>query len=306
MKETILFGNGINRLSKTNPSWGDLLTELKGKRDFKDNLLPNTMIYERIILDRPNLHMEVLDDEFKVKSNISESMYDTVNHPYYLKLYDLQAQNYLSTNYDNSFINTVQSEFNNQLHVENKSTEGVYSIRREKRIFKTNKDYKSLWQIHGEIDRSASIMLGLDHYCGSIGKIDNFIKGGYEYRKDGEPIRELSISRKMKEKAYSEVSWVELFFNSNIHIVGFTLDYSETDLWWIINKRARMLKDEKVYKFINNKIEFYCDHIDEQKQGLLESMGVNVNIVPRKNGIKDKYVAHYEGLFEVLENKINK
>ena len=306
MKETILFGNGINRLSNTNPSWEDLLNDLKEKRTFKDDDLPNTMIYERIILDRLNRHMEILDNEFNVKSNISKSMQDTVNHDYYLRLYELQAQNYLTTNYDNSFINTVQTHYDNQLRVDNKSTESVYSIRRQKKIFKTNENFKSLWQVHGEHEKPASIMLGLDHYCGSIGKIDNFIKGKYEYRKNGEQIREPSIRRKMKEKAYSKVSWVELFFNSNIHIIGFTLDYSETDLWWIINKRARMLKDERVYKYIKNSIEFYCDHIDPQKKGLLESMGVNVNLVPRKNGIKDKYIAHHEGLFDMLEEKIEK
>lgn len=306
MKETILFGNGINRLSSTNLSWEDLLNDLKEERDFKDENLPNTMTYERIILDRPNLHMEILDDELKVKSNISKLMSNTVNHDYYQRLYDLQAQNYLTTNYDNSFLNSIQAHFKNQLIVENRSTEGVYSIRRQKVIFETKESYKSLWQIHGEIDKPASIMLGLDHYCGSIGKIDNFIKGAYEYRKKGEQIRELSIRRKMKEKAYSEVSWVELFFNSNIHIVGFKLDFSETDLWWIINKRARILKDKKAYNYINNNIEFYCDNIEEQKKGLLESMCVNVNIVPRKEGIKDKYVAHYESLFSTLETRINK
>ena len=304
MKETILFGNGINRLSKSNPSWGVLLNDLKGEHQFKDNTLPNTMIYERIILDRPNLRMEILEDEFKVKAKISESMNLTETQPIYHALYSLNATNYLTTNYDNSFINTIQNEYNNQIRVEDLSTEGVYSLRREKRVYTTRKEYKSLWQIHGEIKRPASIMLGLDHYCGSIGKVDSFIKGSYEYRKDGKSIREESISKKLNSKSFTKTSWVELFFNSNIHILGFTLDYSETDLWWIINKRARLLKDERVYQRINNKIEFYCIEIDDQKKGLLESMGVNVNIVEPAKEIEDKYEAHYKGLIYLLKKRI--
>ena len=44
-----------------------------------------------------------------------------------------------------------------------------------------------------------------------------------------------------------------LFFNSDIHIVGFGFDYSEIDLWWILNKRARMMLANNSAKQIKNK-----------------------------------------------------
>jgi len=71
MENTIFFGNGINRLSPNNISWDELLSKIKGPRKFKDNDLPNTMIYERIILERPNKYKEILRDEFEVKQDIS-------------------------------------------------------------------------------------------------------------------------------------------------------------------------------------------------------------------------------------------
>ena len=40
--------------------------------------------------------------------------------------------------------------------------------------------YKYIWPIHGTIQHPKSIMLGLDHYCGSIGKINDYIKGKYK------------------------------------------------------------------------------------------------------------------------------
>ena len=74
MDNTIIFGNGINRLSAKNISWGHLLDVIKGSRKFNDDLLPNTMIYERIILERPDTHDDVLYNEFEVKKEISELM----------------------------------------------------------------------------------------------------------------------------------------------------------------------------------------------------------------------------------------
>jgi len=70
MENTILFGNGINMLSKQNISWDSLLDILKDSRNFDNDLLPNTMTYERIILERPDIHKDVKYDEFEVKKKI--------------------------------------------------------------------------------------------------------------------------------------------------------------------------------------------------------------------------------------------
>ena len=51
-------------------------------------------------------------------------------------------------------------------------------IRRLKKISNSKELKKHFWQIHGEIRKPATIMLGLDHYCGEIGKIDQYTKGG--------------------------------------------------------------------------------------------------------------------------------
>jgi hypothetical protein len=70
MKNAILFGNGLNRLLASNISWGQLLDKIKGSNKFKDDILPNTMIYERIVLQRLSKHKDILKDEFEVKSDI--------------------------------------------------------------------------------------------------------------------------------------------------------------------------------------------------------------------------------------------
>ena len=49
-------------------------------------------------------------------------------------------------------------------------------------------------------------------------------------------------------------SWIDLFFTTNVHIIGFGLDYSEQDIWWILNKRKRYMYENKGN--IRNKIHY--------------------------------------------------
>jgi len=302
MENTIFFGNGINRLSASNISWNDVLTKIKGSRKFEDNTLPNTMIYERIVLEKPAKHIDVLHDEFEVKEKIADFMGSVEEHEFYSTMYDLNAQNYLTTNYDYAFIKTIigRDDINTPIH--EYSLEDVYSIRRLKRISNAHEQKKHFWQIHGEIGKPATIMLGLDHYCGSIGKIDGYIKGRYNYRVDKKQINEESLVDKFENYSFTNSSWVELFFTTDVHIFGFSLDYSEIDLWWIINKRARMLRSE-LKNHLKNKIVFYTNRIDDQKKALLNIMNVEVQMIKVPDS-PTEYSEFYNILFKSLKRNL--
>ncbi len=302
LENTILFGNGINRLNSSNISWRDVLNQIKGSRKFKDNTLPNTMIYERVILEKPNIHKNILLDEFDVKKNIANLMESIDENRLYSEMYDLNVQHYLTTNYDYSFINSIVAREDINSPIYEYGTEDVYSIRRMKRISNLQQQKKHFWQIHGEIKKPATIMLGLDHYCGSIGKIDGYIKGRYTYSINKELIKEKSIEEKFETKSFNNSSWIELFFTTNVHIFGITLDYAEIDLWWILNKRARMKKNN-LKDFITNDITIYVSNIDEQKMALLDIMDINVEIIPLSN-LEIRYIEFYNTLFKKLNKRI--
>jgi hypothetical protein len=303
MKSTILFGNGINRLIPSNISWNQLLDKIKGTNKFKDDILPNTMIYERIVLQRLTKKKDILLDEYEVKSDIATLLEDISANEIYLELFNINAQHYITTNYDYGFVTSILSLPEILTPIEEYSTEDVYSIRRLKRIKNSNELEKNFWQIHGEIRKPATIMLGLDHYCGSIGRIDRYIKGSYRYSSDGKEILEGSIEQKFNDNSFNNSSWIELFFTSNIHIIGFTFDFSEIDLWWILNKRARMMKSESLSKKIKNEIHFYCNEIEEQKKSLFESMSIIVHVIKLPTG-DDIYVRHYRQLINLIRNKL--
>ncbi len=302
MENTLFFGNGINKLNPQNESWNDLLDKIKDYPKFKNGDLPNTMIYERIILEKDRDSLNIFDDEFKVKDKIARLMEEISTNDVYSDLYNLNAKNYLTTNYDSAFIKSVMKN-NSNLDIQSCDSEDVYSIRRVKKISSMEKKEKHLWHIHGEIKKPATIMLGLDHYCGEIGKIDDYIKGKYKYTEKKTRISENSILDKLEKNEFTGSSWIELFFNSNVHIFGFSFNYAEIDLWWIINKRARM-KKSRFRELINNDIIFYCIDIDEYMEGVLESMDVKVekfSSVDKNN----KYHDYYKKLIEHFNSKIN-
>lgn len=268
MPSTVFFGNGINRLSPNAVSWIDLLDEIKGDNRFTNGLLPNTMIYERIFMGMHKVGGKQKVDEVIIKNTIANSLAKQDSNDVFKMLGGMRFEHYLTTNYDYAFEKALA------IIPDRMSSEEVYSLRR-KRKYQTSIGEKYLWNIHGEIDSPKSIMLGLDHYCGSVSKLDAYVKGNYKYAVDGKVISIESMEKKLTSNSFCYTSWVDLFFSSDVHIVGFSLDYSETDIWWVLNKRARFAVDG----LIKNKIFFYVDYIDDQKRGLMESFDVNVVLI---------------------------
>lgn len=280
--KTIFFGNGINRISENSVSWSDLLDELdeSGRGGYKS--LPYTMNYERLFLEMK------LGKDFKNIREVEESVKNKI-----AKVLDLQGgndiyklmgkrgfQNYITTNYDYSFEKSVQ------VKPEKIRSEEIYSIRRKRKYSDGKKEW-FLWNIHGEIEAQKSIMIGLDHYCGSIGKIDAYIKGKYVYHLDGKEVNVKSMMDKIGGDEFQGDSWVELFFNSDVYFIGFSLDYSEIDIWWVLNKRARI--NREIDGGLGNKVYFYDFDVCPEKRSLLLSFDVEVREMELESGYLEAY-----------------
>ncbi|MCL9640880.1 SIR2 family protein [Rahnella victoriana] len=265
MKNTLLFGNGINRLSTNAVSWSQLLDKIKGVSVFQSGELPNTMIYERIFMEKYSPEECEQTDELEIKQVIADALQLQNSNETLESLASLDIENYLTTNYDYAFEKALG------ITPEKLSTEDVYSLRR-KRKYDSIDGVKFLWNIHGEIGQPKTIMLGLDHYIGSVSKIDSYVKGTYSHTVDGKEINVAPMLNKLEKASFCFTSWIDLFFSSNVHIVGFSLDYSEIDIWWLLNKRARF----SARGLVSNKIYFYTNKISSEKSGLLKSFNVEV------------------------------
>ena len=319
MKNAVLFGNGLNLLS-VNVSWNKLLKKIS-----KDSLIagiPNTLQYETIILANEYYQYEpfILADgsrlaladgkdlwvrdkpvEEEIKNQIKEELEEFTDNFAYDQLSRLNIEHYITTNYDQTLYNRLcnigyqKGESNN--------TESLYSIRRKFGLQNKDGECKYIWPIHGTIQHPKSIMLGLDHYCGSIGKINDYIKGEYEYKKDGESqILKGIIHRLKNDECNIPFSWIDLFFTHNIHIIGFGLQYEEIDLWWILNKRQRFIKQFSRENYISNQIFFY-GNVDAQMEALLTQLGVKVYPFRQKE-LSESDSSYYEEQYKYYLNII--
>jgi len=193
----------------------------------------------------------------------------------YKELSSLGLKKYLTTNYDYCLNQIFEA---NSLKQINNSTEDIYSIRRKTSFFnKKNEEVSTIWNIHGEINKPISIMLGYDHYTGSLSKLESYVKGNYEFTLNKEQIKPKSIRNKILGKSdFDDYSWIETFFKDTIHIIGLKLDYSETDIYWILNKRKRFYSELGNSIKYKNEIIYYTNDEDNQKHELLKSFGLKV------------------------------
>ena len=268
MTQSILYGNGINRLTKGMPSWDKLIEDL-----FKVELegtAPNPLNYEALLMKKhyrqqpqallgcdgqPILindgnSLNVLGDltEKVLQKRIAKKLSGFHTNQIYDSISKLPVSHILTTNYDNSLFKSIGGE---KAIVSYDNSEKKYSIRRKYVIDNPSGGRQQYWPIHGTIDSPSSIMLGFDHYCGSLVKIESFVKGNDDYH----GVRLESINKRLKNGITNPISWVDLFFTSNVHIIGLGLGYEEIDLWWVLNKRKRIKKAEP--SLIKNKIYYY-------------------------------------------------
>ncbi len=137
-------------------------------------------------------------------------------------------------------------------------------------------DGRYFWHLHGDVTAPRAIMLGYDHYAGALQKIGEYTTSRPAYRGFRPPplIGRLSPDMPL-------YSWVDLFFTTDVHILGLALDTVEMHLWWILSYRARMLADGRD---ITGTIRYYHprqtgirEHrAEERKLEMLEAFGVRM------------------------------
>ena len=163
----------------------------------------------------------------------------------------MPINDYITTNYDKMLEKTL-SGMGYEL-IDSDSSESRYSIHRYNTL-KKGDDVKRIWYIHGNIDKHNSIIMGYDQYCGELSKMDDWVKGSYKIIAN-EPIK--AIHSRFPNTAHKDTikSWIDLFFTSNVHIIGYSMPFDEIDLWWLLDKRKRLIWEKRMTKY--GTITFY-------------------------------------------------
>ena len=305
--KTVLFGNGLNLLNHYT-TWNDLIKRIDDKMDkYK---IPNTLHYEAqvipmpvkkgtlmfyddiITVDNKTISFTV-DEEIKFKEDIAQRMKSYESNDIYLRLASMaNIRHYLTTNYDEVLKNTLETVGFKEK--EKNRIESIYSIRRRCTCVDKEGDVKCIWNIHGEISSPQTIMLGFNQYCGSVSRINEYLSGKYKYKAEKTSKVMPQITDRLNDGIDSPFSWVDLFFISDIYILGFGMLYDEIDLWWILTRRRRLMRQGVP---INNRI-FYCGFVDPGKRELYRIMGVEI-ISP------DADPKDYEGQYKSIIDKIS-
>ena len=298
-KYSLLVGNGINNI---NPgfSWGDLIDELTAEckvtimsRDDK----PFPLVFEEIYLNSIPTGMvrsESLNLEKKLKGIVAKFSKRINPYGIHRSICESNASHILTTNYDFSLQKSIRSEFNGE------SNDGVIKERK----FNLFRKYieiegKTFWHIHGAMSEPESITLGYENYIGYSQRLRDYVVNGTDnsYKKKTFIPIERSI---IKNKSLNLDSWVDLFFEHNVHIFGLGLSFVEIDLWWLLNYRGRL----KSVGVVKNEVTYYCreNDVDENKSKfeLLKAFGVRLVVL---QGSGEEY---YESVLKMIDNYENR
>lgn len=303
MRPVLLIGNGINlSFSDTNIRIDQLLNSKKNKFRKHINIPNETQIpFPLKMVIGTQDHVDDLMKEYtdclwgKVKRK-SEQYY------FYEKLLNLPVADILSTNYGFEFEETAYDEEEISKSKIGKITTYIPGKDRKKsesslflytyQSAGERYDNKRIWHIHGHAKNHSSMIIGHCYYGRFLHRIIDYTKqneGRYRWGKQDPPeIR----------------SWVDAFLFGDIYVLGFSYDFAEMDLWWLLNQ-----KKNGNYGRNSGKLYFYepYDSSNTAKYELLKSYNSEVrhlNMViqqcrkePQYSQVKEENIRLYKEFY---------
>jgi hypothetical protein len=244
----ILIGNGINK-NFDQISWDELIESIGGSEYEKNKDSIKNMPYPMQAVVATNDRVDEAVDL------ISKKLLDIKPHSerniLLDKYMDIPFDAVLTTNYTYEIETAIDADFvckSKRPSKHRKTTHEGTKSQEQFGIFKfMDLEYKNstrnIWHIHGEAARPASMVLGHYYYGKLLSEIHSYVpkcisryKGCQHYKTDFQPY-----------------SWIDYFLLGNVYIVGFGMDLSEMDIWWLINQKKRNFSDcGKIYYYEPN------------------------------------------------------
>lgn len=320
MEHTILFGNGLQRACTDDFEWGKTLEKCvsPSHKIILCKMVPYPHVFEDILLNnksestknQTNVERKAKKLKQEIAYQVSELIekYRDGVKGMLEELLKLQATHYLTTNYDEILSSVLSEEYK---EVKKHQDETYYNLRRH-RTYKKDGDFKTVWNIHGVLQRPCTIMLGYQHYCNSVSYISSYIQTGKIHgssiNKDtkrfledlkGEDYLQKRMQYLQKQNSPLSIEcWIDTFFVTNVHIIALGLSFDEIDIWFVLNRWKIYNSESSKPK---NRISFYGDP-NIPTTLMLESYGVNICRLKRGNlSWKDYYLK----LIEIINKNIN-
>ena len=265
--QVLLLGNGLYR-SYGEDSWKEFLDSISQRTDLQGDLdtdykapmfLKSQLITKRGIksalekTDKKFFGTLENDDLRKTLRILLSTGFDdiiTTNYDYRLEIAATQKETITKSFLDNHAHNIE----------EGKRVEPKYLIKSYQSI-----DYSGvnnrIWHVHGESKKQDSMILSLNYYSRLLARII----------KCSEEAKNRYVSSQKKSVTPAIKSWIDSFILGDVYVLGFGFDYSEIDLWWLLERKS----NEKAN---HGKLYFYepvSNHVSEynEKCQLLKLFG---------------------------------
>ena len=222
--QVLLVGNGLSYNSKF--TWSSLIKNLAKNNEFcfDKSKIPYSI--------QASMIAPISDKERHAKYQLLMQRYEYLPKENIDKILYLPFDAILTTNYTydiedhlyNNFHANQNAQITHSCYTSNKS-DGKYLIHNFNRICSGNQLY-DIWHIHGEARRKSSMILTQTEYASLTNEILNNLK----------------LVKNTYENTYTNMrfmSWIDYFILGDVYILGLSLDFTEFDLWMLLNRRNR-------------------------------------------------------------------
>lgn len=289
--QVLLIGNGL--VYQKGFSWDDFIDKIS--RVKCTNKLDDKVPYSIKATATSDVSDKRRHDEYyKAFSKYKYSSFDNLN-----RLLKIPFDSILTTNYTYEIENHLYKNYHLLSNVTKgkkaictaRKSEGKYLLRTYNRLSNGVQTH-DIWHIHGEIRRKSSMILTHDEYA-------RLTKNILDY---------LDKRQNSYDEYYEDVkfkSWIDYFIMGDIYIVGLGFDFSEFDLWWLLNRRMRENANVgNVYFY-----EPFCEE-SKSKISVLKCMGVkcenfSMNIPSNENDLKAFFNDFYKRVIADISERVN-
>lgn len=267
--KALFIGNGINRTeSNHGVSWIDLLQRISDTygihTDLKNDLKPFPLTFEEMLYaksGRNNFQNKLRNLKTAISEILAEDANGLIDMDIHRGIMQSGINEIITTNYDYNLELSVKQNFmNDKLSYSINNQESKHSLYRGYEI-----NGITVRHIHGELKHNRnviptdlyypeeSIMIGFEHYAEYFAKIQSVIKGESGKHTDQE---KKSLLVRLRDHQIGKI-WTDLFFTHKLIFVGFSLDFSESHLWWLLTQREELKRESNKYDVnINNEVIF--------------------------------------------------
>lgn len=274
--QVILLGNGINR-AFNGESWNDLLNSIAIEK-YKNKKIDCPMPLKAILVTGDHIDKTLKNHIIQHREQAYGKIAQDEHMETLQKILSIGADHILTTNYSYELEMAAKSEkeelSDNEITKMMAHTDAVDKAESKYLLSTYNQvQYEDklncIWHIHGEARKPSSVILGHYYYGVLINKL-------IKYTSDLENKYANCINQ---GRYWKFRSWIDAFILGDVYILGYKLDLSEFDLWWLINRK----KNENAE---HGDIYFY-EPIVERKDANTDSENIDARLELIKVFVKD-------------------